>query len=64
MFIISNHYDNAHAGSFMKTFKSEEVHLWEYLTLEDAQRSDLCSFNEGTLYLSSSGFYKIAVQSE
>ena len=25
-----NPYDNAFAESFMKTLKSEEVHLWEY----------------------------------
>ena len=24
--------------SFMKTLKSEEVHLWEYRTMEDVQR--------------------------
>ena len=33
-----NPYDNAFAESFMKTLKSEEVHLWEYRTMEDAQR--------------------------
>ena len=33
-----NPYDNAFAESFMKTLKSEEVHLWEYHTIEDAQR--------------------------
>ena len=33
-----NPYDNAYAESFMKTLKSEEVHLWEYRTMEDAQR--------------------------
>jgi len=30
-----NPFDNANAESFMKTLKSEEVHLWEYRTLED-----------------------------
>jgi transposase InsO family protein len=33
-----NPYDNAFAESFIKTLKSEEVHLWEYRTMEDAQR--------------------------
>ena len=33
-----NPYDNAFVESFMKTLKSEEVHLWEYRTMEDAQR--------------------------
>ena len=33
-----NPFDNAYAESFMKTLKSEEVHLWEYRTMEDAQR--------------------------
>jgi putative transposase len=33
-----NPYDNAFAESFLKTLKSEEVHLWEYRTMEDAQR--------------------------
>lgn len=33
-----NPYDNAFAESFMKTLKSEEVHLWEYRTMEDVQR--------------------------
>jgi len=32
-----NPYDNAHAESFIKTLKSEEVHLWEYRTIEDVQ---------------------------
>ncbi len=31
-------YDNASAESFMKTLKSEEVHLWEYRTLADVQK--------------------------
>jgi len=33
-----NPFDNANAESFMKTLKSEEVHLWEYRTLEDVQK--------------------------
>jgi transposase InsO family protein len=33
-----NPYDKAFAESFMKTLKSEEVHLWEYRTLEDVQK--------------------------
>jgi len=33
-----NPYDNAAAESFMKTLKTEEVYLWEYQTMEDAQR--------------------------
>ncbi len=33
-----NPYDNAFAESFMKTLKSEEVHLWEYRTIENDQR--------------------------
>ncbi len=33
-----NPYDNAAAESFMKTLKTEEVYLWEYRTMEDAQR--------------------------
>ena len=33
-----NPFDNAYAESFIKTLKSEEVHLWEYRTIEDAQR--------------------------
>jgi putative transposase len=33
-----NPFDNAYAESFIKTLKSEEVHLWEYRTMEDAQR--------------------------
>lgn len=32
-----NPYDNATAESFMKTLKTEEVYLWEYQTMEDAQ---------------------------
>lgn len=32
-----NPYDNAVAESFMKTLKTEEVYLWEYRTLEDAE---------------------------
>jgi transposase InsO family protein len=34
----ANPYDNAYAESFIKTLKSEEVHLWEYRTLADVQR--------------------------
>jgi len=30
-----NPYENAHAESFIKTLKSEEVSLWEYRTMED-----------------------------
>ncbi len=30
-----NPYDNAHAESFFKTLKYEEVHLWNYETYED-----------------------------
>jgi putative transposase len=33
-----NPLDNAYAESFIKTLKSEEVHLWEYRTMEDVQR--------------------------
>jgi putative transposase len=33
-----NPYDNAAVESFMKTLKTEEVYLWEYQTMEDAQR--------------------------
>lgn len=33
-----NPYDNAYAESFIKTLKSEEIHLWEYRTMEDVQR--------------------------
>ena len=32
---VANPYDNAMAESFMKTLKYEEVHLWEYKTMED-----------------------------
>ena len=32
-----NPYDNAYAESFIKTLKSEQVHLWEYRTMEDVQ---------------------------
>ena len=31
-----NPYDNAKAESFMKTLKYEEVHLWEYNTVQEA----------------------------
>ena len=30
-----NPYENAHAESFIKTLKAEEVYLWEYRTMED-----------------------------
>jgi putative transposase len=30
-----NPYENAHAESFIKTLKSEEVELWEYRTMQD-----------------------------
>ncbi len=33
-----NPYDNAYAESLIKTIKSEEVHLWEYRTIEDVKR--------------------------
>ncbi len=33
-----NPFDNAYVESFIKTLKSEEVHLWEYRTMEDVQR--------------------------
>ena len=33
-----NPYDNACAESFIKTLKSEEVHLWEHRTMEDIQK--------------------------
>ena len=33
-----NPYDNAFAESLIKTIKTEEVHLWEYRTMEDVQR--------------------------
>ena len=33
-----NPYDNAYAESLIKTIKTEEVHLWEYRTIEDVQR--------------------------
>jgi transposase InsO family protein len=33
-----NPFDNAYVQSFMKTLKSEEVHLWEYRTMEDVQK--------------------------
>jgi len=32
-----NPYDNATVESFIKTLKTEEVHLWEYQTLADCQ---------------------------
>ncbi len=33
-----NPYDNAYAECFMKTLKSEKVHLWEYRTMEDVPK--------------------------
>jgi len=33
-----NPYDNATCESFLKTLKDEEVYLWEYKTIEDAER--------------------------
>jgi len=33
-----NPYDNAACESFIKTLKDEEVYLWEYRTIEDAER--------------------------
>ena len=32
---LANPYDNAMAESFMKTLKYEEVHLWDYKTMDD-----------------------------
>ena len=32
-----NPYDNATCESFIKTLKDEEVYLWEYKTVEDAE---------------------------
>ena len=32
-----NPYENAYAESFIKTLKAEEVHLWEYCSMQDAQ---------------------------
>jgi len=32
-----NPYDNAFVESFLKTLKTEEVYLWEYRTLADAE---------------------------
>jgi len=32
---LGNPYDNAMAESFIKTLKYEEVHLWDYRTMED-----------------------------
>jgi transposase InsO family protein len=34
-----NSYENAHAESFIKTIKNEEVHMNEYETMEDAYRN-------------------------
>jgi putative transposase len=33
-----NPYDNAHAESFMKTLKNEEVYLWDYKTFNDVKK--------------------------
>ena len=33
-----NPYDNAFAESFMKTLKSEDVHLWGYRWMENVQQ--------------------------
>jgi putative transposase len=33
-----NPYENATCESFIKTLKDEEVYLWEYRTIEDAER--------------------------
>lgn len=38
-----NPYDNATCESFIKTLKNEEVYLWEYRTVEDAERR-ICHF--------------------
>lgn len=40
-----NPYDNAVCESFIKTLKNEEVYLWEYRTMEDAERR-ICHFVE------------------
>jgi len=34
-----NPYDNATRESFIKTLKDEEVYLWEYKTIEDAEKT-------------------------
>jgi transposase InsO family protein len=33
-----NPFDNAYGENFIKTLKSEEVHLWEFRKMEDVQR--------------------------
>ncbi len=33
-----NPYDNVFVESFIKTLKSEEINLWECMTLEDVQQ--------------------------
>ena len=38
-----NPYENAVCESFIKTLKNEEVYLWEYKTMEDAERR-ICHF--------------------
>ena len=38
-----NPYENAVCESFIKTLKDEEVYLWEYKTIEDAERR-ICHF--------------------
>ncbi len=38
-----NPYDNAVCESFIKTLKDEEIYLWEYKTMEDAERR-ICHF--------------------
>ncbi len=38
-----NPYENAVCESFIKTLKDEEVYLWEYKTMEDAERK-ICHF--------------------
>lgn len=38
-----NPYENAVCESFIKTLKDEEVYLWEYKTMEDAERR-ICHF--------------------
>lgn len=33
-----NPFDNAYVESLIKTLKNEEINLWEYRTIEDAQK--------------------------
>ena len=45
-----NPYDNATCESFIKTLKDEEVYLWEYKTIEDAERR-ISHFIRDVLYV-------------